>query len=64
MVPSDFSTACDRLADARLLLIKVGREEYARRVSMLVQRDDVLFSLQGIQFYVNLVGCDNSIGDK
>ena len=60
MVPSDFSTACHRLADARLLSIKDGSEEYARRVSMLVQRDDVLFSLQGVRFFANLIG-DNAM---
>ena len=60
MVPSDFSTACDRLADAQLLRIKGGSEEYARRVSMLVQRDDVVFSLQGVRFFANLLGGGNA----
>ena len=55
MVPSDFSTACQRLADSRLLSIKNGSEEYNRRVHMLVQRDDVLFSLQGVRFFANLL---------
>jgi cell division control protein 6 len=52
----DFHTMCSALADHCLLKIGNGNNDRLRKVRMLVTEDDVIFSLQGVNFFRNLLG--------
>ena len=54
--PGEFSGVCTVLADQTLLKIGSGREDRQRKVSLAVHQDDVVFALQGFNFFVNLIG--------
>ena len=44
------------LADQTLLRVGAGREDRQRKVSLAVHQDDVVFALQGVNFFRNLIG--------
>ena len=47
---------CSVLADLTLLKVGPGREDRQRKVSLGVHADDVVFALQGVNFFRNLIG--------
>jgi len=51
----DFHTMCSALADHCLLKIGNGNNDRLRKVRMLVTENDVVFSLQGVNFFRNLL---------
>ena len=52
----EFSGVCTVLADQTLLKLGAGREDRQRKVSLGVHNDDVVFALQGVNFFRNLIG--------
>ena len=52
----EFSGVCTVLADQTLLRVGAGREDRQRKVSLAVHQDDVVFALQGVNFFRNLIG--------
>ena len=54
--PSEFSGVCNNLSDMTLLKVSPGREDRLRKVSLAVHQDDVVFALQGVNFFRNLIG--------
>jgi len=51
----DFHTMCSALADHCLLKIGNGNNDRLHKVRMLVTENDVIFSLQGVNFFRNLL---------
>jgi cell division control protein 6 len=56
VTPGEFSGVCTVLADQTLLKVGAGREDRQRKVSLAVHQDDVVFALQGVNFFRNLIG--------
>ena len=56
VTPGEFSGVCTVLADQTLLRVGAGREDRQRKVSLAVHQDDVVFALQGVNFFRNLIG--------
>ena len=52
----EFSDVCTVLADQTLLRVGPGREDRQRKTSLAVHQDDVVFALQGVNFFRNLIG--------
>lgn len=49
----EFSSVCRVLADQGLLNLGSSREERLRRVTLQVDEDDIVFSLQAVRFFCN-----------
>ena len=60
--PSEFSGVCNNLSDMTLLKVSPGREDRQRKVSLAVHQDDVVFALQGVNFFRNLIGGEGGGG--
>ena len=56
LTPGEFSGVCTVLADQTLLKVGPGREDRRRKTSLAVHQDDVVFALQGVNFFRNLIG--------
>lgn len=56
LTPGEFSGVCTVLADQTLLRVGPGREDRQRKTSLAVHQDDVVFALQGVNFFRNLIG--------
>uniref|UniRef100_A0A7S0IGN8 Cdc6 C-terminal domain-containing protein n=1 Tax=Micromonas pusilla TaxID=38833 RepID=A0A7S0IGN8_MICPS len=56
LTSGEFSGVCTVLADLTLLKVGPGREDRQRKVSLGVHADDVVFALQGVNFFRNLIG--------
>ena len=56
VTPGEFSGVCTVLADQTLLKVGASREDRQRKVSLAVHQDDVVFALQGVNFFRNLIG--------
>ena len=56
LTPGEFSGVCTVLADQTLLKVGPGREDRQRKTSLAVHQDDVVFALQGVNFFRNLIG--------
>ena len=56
LTSGEFSGVCTVLADLTLLKVGAGREDRQRKVSLGVHADDVVFALQGVNFFRNLIG--------
>ena len=58
LTPGEFSGICTVLADQTLLRLRdgPGREDRQRKTSLAVHENDVVFALQGVNFFRNLIG--------
>lgn len=56
LTPGEFSGVVTVLADQTLLKVGSGREDRQRKVSLAVHQDDVVFALQGVNFFRKLIG--------
>ena len=57
--PGEFYNMCTALGDHALLKVSNGNNDLTRKVKLLCTYDDVVFALQGVHFFRNLLGVSN-----
>lgn len=55
----EFYNMCTALGDHALLKVSNGNNDRMRKVKLLCTYDDVVFALQGVHFFRNLLGVSN-----